>query len=61
MASLKSRLPANLGYRLSTHPLSTTILRSCTHLYGKIYKGDTELRLYSKNELEVLDLLEEAR
>ena len=60
-SSVKPRLPADLGYRPSAHRLSTTILRTITCLYGKIYKGDAELRLCSKNESEVLDSFEEPR
>ena len=37
------------------------ILRIFTHLYGKIYKGDAELRLCSKNGSEVLDSFEDTR
>ena len=51
--SVKPRLPADLDYRLNAHRLSTNILRTFMRLYGKIYKGDAELRLCSKNDTEL--------
>ena len=59
--SVRPRLPADLDYRLNAHRLSTYILRTFTRLYGKIYKGDAELRLCSKNGSEVLDSFEDTR
>ena len=60
-SSVRPRLPADLDYRLSAHGLSTNILWTFTRLYGKIYKRDTELRLFSKNGSEVLDSFEDTR
>ena len=48
ITSVKPQLSADLCYRQSVHQLSTTILRTFTRLYGKIYKDDAELRLCSK-------------
>ena len=60
-SSVKPRLPADLGYRPSAHQLSTTILLTFTHLYGKFYEGDMELHLRSKTGSEVLDSFEDTR
>ena len=59
--SVKPRLSADLCYRPSVHRLSTTILRTFTRLYGKIYKDDAELRLCLKTGSEVLDSFEDTR
>ena len=59
--SVRPQLMADLHYWPSTHRLSTMILRRFTPLYGKIYRGDADFRIRSKNESVFLGSFDEAR